>query len=53
MCKARDRLWGALVALLVEIILVVATLGVCYGPKSSTVEGVPVEASLQGVPEPR
>jgi len=40
------------VALLVQIILVVAAWSVCYGPESSTVEGVSVEPSVQGEAEP-
>jgi hypothetical protein len=49
-CKARDRLRGALVALLVQlIILVVACLSTTYVPESST---VPVVPSVQGVAEP-
>jgi hypothetical protein len=50
--KAKDRVWGALIALVVQVIILVAGLSVCLGPESSTVEGVPVVASAQGVPEP-
>jgi hypothetical protein len=52
MCKAAGRLQGALVTLLVQVILVVACLSTAYAPESSTVEGVPVVGSAQGVPEP-
>lgn len=52
MSRARDRVLSALVALLVQVILVAAGLSVCIWPESSTVEGVPPEASAQGVGEP-
>jgi hypothetical protein len=50
MSKARDRVLAALVALLVQVILVVAGLSVCFGPES--VVGVVPVPSAQGVPEP-
>jgi hypothetical protein len=49
MFKARDRLQGALVALLVQIILVVACLSASYAPEPPT---VPVSPAVQGVAEP-
>jgi len=52
MTEARERVIAALIALLVQAIIVVAGLSVCYGPEPSTVEGVPVSASAQGVAEP-
>jgi hypothetical protein len=52
MCRTRDRVLSALVALLVQIILVVACFAASYVPESSTVEGVPVLPSAQGVAEP-
>lgn len=52
MSEAREKVIGALIAVLVQVIIVVVGLSVCYGPESSTVEGVPLEPSAQGVPEP-
>jgi hypothetical protein len=44
---------AALVALVVQVIILVAGLSASCGPESSTVEGVPPDPAAQGVPEPR
>jgi hypothetical protein len=47
MCRARDRVWGVLIAWVVQVIILVAGLSVCFGPESSTVEGIPPDLPLR------
>ena len=48
----RDRVLAAIVAVLAQVFILLAGLSVYLLPEPSTVEGVPVEASAQGVAEP-
>jgi len=52
MGEARERVIAALSALLVQVIIVLASLSVYLLPEPSTVEGVPAAASAHGVAEP-